>query len=165
MAMATISLLDDEYQSISQSELTLFEKYKTRLLRVDLESRARTDPLQRWLQKKLRHFRYWRIAKRQESADSPLEFPAGYWSYNNTVLIASVAWRILSTIILGLFLVVPLTILSPWSIRGSHIAVVCVLICLFSIVVAVLLRVSSYEMLAVLAAYSAVLSVFVSNGS
>lgn len=170
MAMETVSLLDDEKQSKLPSELTIYEKYKTRLLRVDLGSRARIDPLQRWLRSQLRSFRYHRIARRQGQGgglESSFEFPfpPGYWSYNNTAVIANIASRILCTIIIGLLLIVPLITLSAWSSTGVKIAIVCGFITFFSIVVAVLLRVSSYELLAASAAYAAVLSVFVSNGT
>lgn len=165
MNMETISLLDDEKQSNMQAALTLFEKYQARLVRVDLGTRARIDPFQRWLHKKLRALRYWRITLKQESSISFLALSEDHWSYQNTVFVASLIGRMITTIIVTLFLVVPLTMLSAWSNKGSQLAVVCGCIALFSAVVAAMLKVSSFEMMAASAAYAAVLSVFVSGGS
>lgn len=163
MNMETISLLDDEKQSNMNTGLNLFEKYKARLVRVDLGTRARTDPFERWLHKKLRDLRYWRITLKQDSSLSFLSLSADHWSYQNTVFIASVLGRIFTTLIIGLFLIAPLAILTVVPIKGGQVAVVCGCIALFSAVTGALLRVSSYEMMAASAAYAAVLSVFVSN--
>lgn len=56
-----------------------------------------------------------------------------------------------------LFLLVPLTILSASSIESNQLAVVCGCIVLFSAVIAAILKVSSYEMIATSAVYAAVL--------
>lgn len=164
--METISLLDDEKQSNMKTDLTLFEKYNARLVRVDLGTRARTDPFQRWLHRRLRALRYWRITFKQgNSIFSFLALSADHWSYQNTVLIASILGRMVTTIMISLFLIVPLLILSAWSIEGRQLTVVCGFIALFSVVMAAMLKVSSYEMMAAAAAYAAVLSVFISNGA
>lgn len=42
--METFSLLDDEKQFSMRSDLSLYEEYRTRLVRTDLETRTRTDP-------------------------------------------------------------------------------------------------------------------------
>ncbi|KAK8002323.1 hypothetical protein PG989_002042 [Apiospora arundinis] len=164
MAMETISLLDVEKQASSQSHLSLFEKYNTRLIRIDVGTRSRADPFQRWLHKKLRAFRYWRISKGQDSPGSFMTLPKGVWPYQNTVLIASVAGRIVTTLIVALFLITPLAVLSAGSIAGNRLAVICLFVALFSIVVGATLKVSSYEMMAASAAYAAVIAVFVSSG-
>lgn len=162
MAMETVSLLDGGRQFSLQSELTLSEKYKTRLIRADLGTRSRTDPLQRWLHKKLRAFRYWRIANKHGDSECIKSMPEGS---QNTVLIASIAGRLIAAITAGSFLVAPLAILSARSIQGIQVTVVGLFVVVFAAVVTVMLKVSSYEMMAASAAYAAVLSVFVSNGS
>jgi hypothetical protein len=58
MTMETFSLLDDTRQADLREYPSLYEAHKTRLLRVDLGTRSRTDPFQRWLHKYLRAFRY-----------------------------------------------------------------------------------------------------------
>ncbi|KAF1922251.1 uncharacterized protein M421DRAFT_413491 [Didymella exigua CBS 183.55] len=58
MTMETFSLLDNEQQASLHDDLSLYEAHKTRLLRVDLETRSRTDPFQRWLHKHLWAFCY-----------------------------------------------------------------------------------------------------------
>lgn len=164
MSMETVSLIDDEKSSSMRTDLTLREIYETRLVRVDLGMRSRTDPFQRWLHRQLRAFRYWRASKKQNITE-PLKPTKSQWSHQNTVLIASIIGRILTSIVAGLFLVVPLAILSPGYVRGLHLAVVSVCIVVFSVLVATMLRVSNYEMMVVAAAYAAVLSVFVSNNA
>jgi hypothetical protein len=47
MTMEAFALIDDGTQASLRHDLSLPEIYNTRLLRVDLESRARTDPFQR----------------------------------------------------------------------------------------------------------------------
>jgi hypothetical protein len=91
--------------------------------------------------------------------------PEYRWSHQNTVLIASIVGRLIAAIITTSFLVVPLAVLSAPSIKGTQVMVVCVFVVLFATAVTALLRVSSYETMAASAAYAAVLSVFVSNGS
>ncbi|KAK8859455.1 hypothetical protein PGQ11_010189 [Apiospora arundinis] len=163
MAMETVSLLDDERSSSLRTDLTLHEMYNTRLIRLDLGTRSRTDPFQRWLHKQLRAFRYWRMSNRQSNAASFISPPGNHWSHQNTVLIASIAGRFVTSIVIAVFLVVPLAVLSALSSRGTQLAVVSIFIVVFSIVVAAMLKVSNYEMMVVAAAYAAILSVFVSN--
>ncbi|KAH7304550.1 hypothetical protein B0I35DRAFT_363056 [Stachybotrys elegans] len=162
MAMETVSLLDDGVHSSLQEGLSLFEKYNARLVRVDLGPRSRTDPFQRWLHRRLRAFRYWRIANRLDDLESNTT-PTHYWSRQNTVLITNIAGRMIAATIASFFLVVPLVMLSARSIGAGQVAVVCVSVALFAIVLTAMLRVSSYEMMAASAAYAAVLTVFLSS--
>lgn len=164
--METMSLLDDEWQSSMRTDLTLHEKYETRLVRTDLGVRSRTDPFQRWLHKHLRSFRYWRMSKKVErNPEAQMGFAnEGNWSYQNTILMANVAGRIITAVIAGAFLVVPLTLLSV-SVESWQLGAVSGFILLFSSLIGALFKISNYEMMAVSAAYAAVLSVFVSNGS
>lgn len=167
MTMETFSLLDDEKQSSLRDDLSLYEMHKTRLLRVDLGTRARTDPFQRWLHKYLRAFRYWRLSRKSqnnniEGLDS---FAEGHrqWSYQNTILIAEIIGRVVTAALTAVFLVAPLAILSHESSKDIQLVVVAVWILVLSFLVSLFLKVSSFEMMAVSAAYAAVLSVFVSN--
>lgn len=165
MAMETFSLLDDEKQSSMRTELTLSEIYKTRLLRVDLGSRSRTDPIQDWIHGWLRTFRYRKLLKR-----SGAEIVAPYsnarskhsWSYQDSVLLSSVLGRFITTLITGVFIVVPLVVLSPKSDIAQSI-VIAVCIAFFSFLVAMALKVSNFEMIAISAAYAAVISVLIQS--
>jgi hypothetical protein len=165
MAMETFSLLDDEKQSSTRHDLSLYEMYKTRLLRVDLESRSRVDPFQRQIRKYLRGFRYWRLSRKlQDDAEILGSFPMDHkWSYQNTILVANILSRLAAAVITGSFLVVPLAILSQQQSRGLQLMVVSVFILAFAFLVAGLLKASNLELMVVSAAYAAVLSVFVSN--
>ncbi|KEY63953.1 hypothetical protein S7711_11640 [Stachybotrys chartarum IBT 7711] len=80
MAMETVSLLDDGEQASLQTDLTLHEKYNTRLIRTDVGMRSRIDPFQRWLHKRLRAFRYWRIVNKQDDLESSTASIRDYWS-------------------------------------------------------------------------------------
>jgi len=165
MAMETFSLLDDEKHSSMRSDLTLYEIYKTRLLRADLESRSRVDPFQQQIRKYLRAFRYWRLSRKlQNNAEILGSFPVDHkWSYQNTILLASILSRLAAAVFTGSFLVVPLAILSQAQSKTTQLVVVSVFILAFAFIVATLLKVSNLELMVVSAAYAAVLSVFVSN--
>lgn len=163
--METFSLIDDEKQSSMRTDLTLPEIYKTRLLRVDLGPRSRTDPFQRWIHKYLRGFRYWKLSRSQRSEEGLGSVKRGHrWSSQNTALIATVLGRIISAVVTAIFLVVPFAILSGNLTREAQLIIVSVCILCFSFLVAIMLRVSNFEMMALSAAYAAVLTVFVSNG-
>jgi predicted secreted protein len=166
MSMETFSLLDDEKQSSLRDEISLYEMYKTRLVRVDLGARSRHDPLQRCLHKYLRAFRYWRLSKSSKNNFENLgTFPAGYrWSYQNTIFIAEVTWRTVVAVVTAMFLVVPLCILTQEQRKDVQLGLISACIATFSLLVSATMKASSLEIMVVSAAYSAVLSVFVSNG-
>jgi hypothetical protein len=166
MTMETFSLLDDEKQSRLRHDLTLHEIHKTRLLRVDLGTRARTDPFQRWLHKYLRAFRYWRLSRKAENDEErfgSFAIQGRTWSYQNTILIADVIGRVTTAGLTAVVLVAPLAILSHESSKNIQLVVVSVCIIVLAFLVSLFLKVSSFEMMAITAAYAAVLSVFVSN--
>ena len=167
MAMETFSLLDNEKHSSLRKDLGLYEIYKTRLVRVDRGARARQDPFQRRLHKYLRAFRYWRLSKKyQNDCEGLGSNGAGYrWSYQNTISIAEVIGRVVVATTTGIFLVVPLSLISHQSHKDIQLAVVSICIAVFSFLVSITLRASSLEMVIVCAAYAAILSVFVSNVS
>ncbi|OTA89290.1 hypothetical protein M434DRAFT_398702 [Hypoxylon sp. CO27-5] len=165
MSMDTFSLLDDENQSSLRDDLTLYEKYNTRLLRIDRELRARQDPFQRWIHRLLRSFRYWRLFKRLEgSQDRPGSHDAKRkWSYQDADLIASILSRLIVALSTAVFLLLPLTGLSHYQERRFQLVLITIWILIFPGFVAIMLRASNLEMMMVTAAYAAVLSVFLSN--
>ncbi|KAL3426811.1 hypothetical protein PVAG01_00320 [Phlyctema vagabunda] len=168
MAMETFSLLDDEKQTQSRTDLSLHEKYKTRLIRVDRGPRRTQDPVQRRLHEIFRFLRYWHLSKTpadpETSSSSPSSraLPARY-SYRNSMLLSEITGRFLVATATGLFLVVPLAILSRTQDAQVQILTVSLCIVVFAFLVSVTLRVSNLEMMMVSAAYAAVLSVFVSS--
>ncbi|KAG9196788.1 hypothetical protein G6514_004449 [Epicoccum nigrum] len=166
MTMETFSLLDDEQQASLRDDLSLSEAHKTRLLRVDLGTRSRTDPFQRWLHKYLRAFRYWRLSRKAQSNGEGLGSITGRqqrWTYQNTILIAEVIGRVTTAALTAVFIIAPLAIMSHESSKNVQLVVVSVCIIILSFLVSLFLKVSSFEMMAVSAGYAAVLSVFVSN--
>ncbi|KAI2617737.1 hypothetical protein GGR54DRAFT_606722 [Hypoxylon sp. NC1633] len=166
MSMDTFSLLDDEQSSSQRDDLTLYEKYKTRLLRVDQGPRVHLDPFQRWLHKLLRKFRYWRLSNKPKvDAEGPVSRnnKRKQWSYQSTSLISSFLSRLVIALTTSVFLIVPLALLSSESRKGVQLTIIAVCIVVFSFVVTVLLKASNLEMMIVTAAYAAILSVFVSN--
>jgi hypothetical protein len=166
MAMETFSLLDDEKQASLRDDLDLHEVYKTRLLRVDLGTRSRTDPFQRWLHRYLRALRYWSLSRKSRNdteGQEPLARNAHRWSYQDTILIADIIGRVTTALLTAVFLIVPLAILSHHSSKDVQLIVVTVWVFVLSFLVSLFLKVSSFEMMAISSAYAAVLSVFVSN--
>lgn len=163
--MDIFSLLDDKKQANLRTELTLYEKYETRLLRVDQGPRARQDPLQRYIHKLLRMFRYQKMAKassRDQEGNSPTA-ASPRWSSQNTALLADITGRVIAAMVTGIFLTVPLVTLSREPRKTVQLAVVSGFIVVFACLVTVMLRASNLEMMVVSAAYAAILSVFVSN--
>ncbi|KAF2022277.1 hypothetical protein BU24DRAFT_337702 [Aaosphaeria arxii CBS 175.79] len=166
MTMETFSLLDDEQQASLRDDLSLYEAQKTRLLRVDLGTRLRTDPFQRWLHKYLRAFRYWKLSRKAKNNSEGLGSIAGkqqQWTYQNTILLAEVIGRVTTAALTAVFIIAPLAIMSNESSKKVQLVVVSVCIIILSFLVSLFLKVSSFEMMAVSAGYAAVLSVFVSN--
>lgn len=166
MSMDTFSLLDDEKQSHLRTELTVYEKYKTRLLRVDQMPRVRQDPLQRCIHQLLRLLRYRRVSSLPNNVErANMAMPGQRWSAQNTALIADITGRIIVAVVAAGFLTIPLVALSHETRKGVQVIVVSICIALFACIVSVMLRASNLEMLVVSSAYAAILSVFVSNAS
>jgi len=164
MVMETFSLLDDEQLSSQRKGFNLYEIYNTRLIRTDAGTRARTDPFQRRIHKLLRYFRYWRLSRNYgHDSEASRSSPAGRpWSYQDMLLMAEVAGRAIAAITIGVFLLVPLAIIFYQPIN-IQIAAVSVFILSFSLIVGAMMKVSNLEMMAVTAAYAAVLATFISN--
>lgn len=85
------------------------------------------------------------------------------WSYQNTIVIAEIIGRILTAAVTVVFLVAPLAILPYQPSKDVQLIVISICIVLLSFLVSLFLKVSSFEMMAVAAAYAAVLPMFVSN--
>ena len=176
MMMETNSLIDDELLSSIHSDLSLrkpikpCEMYKTRLVRVDLGTRARTDPFQRWLHKSLRRFRLRKLLRKSQDIEDPVKVRMKHhydhyqpWLYPDTLLIAEITGRLLTAAFTAVFLIAPLVVLSHESSKNIQLAIIAAWILGLSFLVSLFLKVTSFEMMAVAAAYAAILSVFVSN--
>jgi hypothetical protein len=166
MQMETFSLFDDKKQSSLRDDLNMFEVYKTRLVRVDLGTRSRADPLQRWIHKYLRRLRYQRLSRKATNNNEGLgtfSGSGGQWSYQNTILIADILGRIITTTMMVIFLITPLVILSHQSSKDYQLITISIFVLILSFLISLCLKVNSFEIVAVSAAYAAILSVFVSN--
>jgi hypothetical protein len=170
--METCSMIDDERRRTFRSDLTLYETHKARLVRVDLAPLNLQDPFHRCLHKCLRWLRYRRLVGNSttypdnERAVAPTYSDRAIpkWSYQNTVALADTMWRVLVGLGAYIFIVVPLAILSYQSSKGIQLLTISVWIAVFSLVSAFFFKSSSQATVAVIAAYAAVLSVFISNG-
>lgn len=166
--MERCSLLDDEKAACARNDLTLPEMYETRLLRPDLPPRSRADPVSHWIHRLLRDAQYWKLSRRCGAGGIDAHDVVGRadcLSYQNSATIANFLGRLITALMTGVFLVVPLSMLGPQSTSIAQLAAVAVCILLFSFVVATMMKASNFEMMAVSSAYAAVLSVFVSNVS
>lgn len=163
MSMDTFALLDDEKQCSLRADLSLYEMYNTRLLRIDQVSRTQQDPLQRSIHQLLRWYRYSRISKSSHDkteGDGPIGVNR-QWSSQNTALIADVISRIIMGMVMVMFLIVALLHEPRKSIQ---IVIVSTCVVAFACLVSVTLKASNLEMVIVSAAYAAIISVFISNG-
>ena len=137
--------------------------YKTRLLRVDQEPRTRHDPLQRWLHKCLRYYRYRGMARKHQDAEKGETSNFALGSYQHTILITTIASRIVVALMMSSFLIIPLVVLARIAQKNIQILIISLCIIIFAAIVPVILKTTSLEFMAVSAAYAAILSVFVSN--
>jgi hypothetical protein len=167
MAMETCSMIDDQHRFSLRTDLSLHEIYKTRLVRVDLGPRIVQDPFQRCINKCLRWCRYRRLSvnhDRERGAPRTHSDRATHkWSYQNTVELADTLWRVLVALAANFFILVPLAILSYEPNRGTQLIIVTVWVAVFSFLTSILFKASTQAIVAVIAAYAAVLSVFISN--
>lgn len=166
MSMDTFALLDDEKQCSLRTDVSLYEMYKTRLLRVDQTPRTRQDPLQRSIHQLLRWFRYLRLSKSSQSnveGTNPIKIHQASSSQNAT-LTSEIISRVIVGVVTAIFLIAPLIALSYETRKSIQIVIISTCIVVFACLVSVLLRASNLEMMVVTAAYAAIISVFVSNG-
>jgi hypothetical protein len=173
MAMEACSMIDDQQRLNLRTDFCLPEKYKTRLVRVDLGSRTLQDPFQRCLHKCLHWFRYRKLS-RNLPTQTDMEVGAvpthgnkvkNESSYQNTVAVADIVWRTLVALLANIFIVVSLAILSYQSNRGTQLVIVSVCVVVFSFLTSIFFKASNQATVAVIAAYAAVLSVFISNSA
>lgn len=165
MSMDTFALLDDEKQCSLRTDISLYEMYKTRLIRVDQTPRTRQDPLQRSIHQLLRRFRYLRISKSsQDTGEGTSPIRMNQASSQNATLISEIISRVIIGVITAIFLIAPLIALSYESRKSIQIVIISTCIVVFACLVSVLLRASNLEMMVVTAAYAAIIAVFVSNG-
>ncbi|KAF8850984.1 hypothetical protein BDZ45DRAFT_768000 [Acephala macrosclerotiorum] len=169
MSMETCSLIDDQRRFTRRTDLSFHEIYNTRLVRVGLAPRTLQDPFQRCLNKCLRWFRFRRLSrnvdKERGAPPSYCDRTAHKWSYQNTVALADIVWRVIVALAANVFIVVPLAILSYQSRKGIQLVTVSVWVVVFSFLTSIFFRASNQATVAVISAYAAVLSVFISNGS
>ncbi|KAL8651855.1 MAG: hypothetical protein Q9210_003029 [Variospora velana] len=168
MAMETFSLIDDEGQSRERNDLHPYEKYKTRLVRADLGSRATHDPFRRGIQKALRRFQYWRTCGNVETEEErgTITRPtrdAKTVSYQDSAFLAGILSRILASLTAGAFMVLPLIMVSYQTRQRDRLITISFWIIGFSLSLSATLRASNLTTTGVVAAYAAVLSVFVSK--
>lgn len=174
MSMETFSLADNINQSSFRQDLHAYEKFKTRMLRVDLPlRRGSRDPVQHFLRKGLRRLWYalnlWKLRTddEEQGPKGPLSRVMANWdrTYQNTARIAEALTRFVIAVVAGAALVVPLVLLSYQDSKERRLLVVISFVSIFCILLSLLSKASNYETMAASAAYAAVLTVFVSNGS
>ena len=168
--METYALTDSSWEARHRTDLSAYETYKTRLLRVDQPHRnGSRDVLRHALRKILRAFWFFvRYDGRSSEAGGPyLSAPSlesnSRKSYQNTAGLAEVISRFLVAVLAGAFLVVPLIVLSYQSSRKTHLITISICIVIFSFLVSLLSKASNEQTMAAAAGYAAVLAVFLSN--
>lgn len=174
MSMETFSLADNTNHPGYQHDLHAYEKFKTRMLRVDLPlRRSSRDPIQHFLRKGLRRLWYALNVSRLSAEDEecgrngPLGKVMTSWdrTYQNTTRIAETVTRFVIGILTGAALVVPLVVLSYQASQTRRLVTVVSFVSAFCFLLSLLSKASNYETMAASAAYAAVLTVFISNGS
>lgn len=173
MSMETFSLADNISQSNSRQDLNAYEKFKTRMVRVDLPlRRSSRDPIQHFLRKGLRRFWYalntWKLHTddEEQGPTGPVSRVMANWdrTHQNTARIAEAVTRFVIAGFAGAALIVPLIVLSYQHSQRGRLMIVSVFVSIFCFLLSVLSKATNYETMAASAAYAAVLTVFVSNG-
>jgi hypothetical protein len=139
-------------------------------VRVDIGLSSRGDPLQRPIHKCLRALRYRSFVSKFQGDEEIAEEGSGQQhpspakrSYQNTIFLAEIISRFLVALFAGIFMVTPLVMISYQERQGAHLITVAIWIIAFSLLVSVVMKVSNQATMGVVAAYAAILSVFVSN--
>jgi len=169
--METFSLSDDQHQSDLRTDLSHYEIFKTRLVRVDCQRRPAQDPLRQEIHKHLRNFRFWRISRQKTrdvekaslSSTTPGSRPKA--THQDSSYLAEWFARFIVALVSSLFVVVPLIILSFQSKKKLQLVTVSISIVVFSLVTSALMKTANFQTMTAVAAYAAVISVFVSGGS
>ena len=170
MMMETFSLADNSKESDLRNDMSLYERYKTRLVRVDLARRnGSRDILRHSLRKALRAF--WFFVRRDKhgivchsSFDTAAALESNLKrSYQNTTRLAEILTRFLVALLAGTFLILPLVVLSHQQNDQAHLVTVSMFILTFSLLISLLSKASNEQIMAASAGYAAVLVVFLSN--
>ena len=170
--METFSLADNSWESQLRTDFNPYEKYKTRLVRVDQECRKGSrDILRHTLRKGFRAFWFFvrqdgigREGSGSFTSASTLESNLKK-SYQNTACLAEIITRFVVALLAGAFLVIPLILLSNQSSSQTHLITVSTCIVIFSLLVSLASKASNEQIMGASAGYAAVLVVFLSNSS
>lgn len=170
MSLETFALADNISKASQIQGVHPYEKFKTRLVRIDLPPRhGSRDPIQHYLRKGFRRLWYY-LNKTNLAGDGrgPLNRrtvpnPSLERIWGNTARVAEIFTRFLIALVAGAALVCPLAILSVQPSANGRLLVVVVCIVVFCFIVSTLSKATNYEAMAVSAAYAAVLTVFLSN--
>ena len=172
--METFSLAENPHQCLARPDLHAYKKFKTRMLRVNLPLRPTSrDPIQHFLRKGLQQFWYTlnvsklRTEDEEQERKGTLSSTITAWdrTYQNTAQIAEAISRFIIGMLAGATLVVPLSILASQDSQKNRLLVVVFCVSIFCFLLSLLSKATNYETMAASAAYAAVLTVFISNGS
>ena len=170
MSLETFALADNISKAAQIRGIHSYEKFKTRLVRVDLPPRGGSrDPIQHYLRKGFRRLWYYLNVTilsdiEDGSSGSPkMPNPSIVRIWGNTARLAEICTRFLIALVAGASLVSPLAILSYQSSANARLLVIVVCIIIFCFIVSALSKATHYEAMALSAAYAAVLTVFLSN--
>ena len=170
MMMETFALADNHMQSNLRNDLNPYETYKTRLVRVDQARRSGSrDILRHSFRKCFRYFWYFIRLRRSRSHTSDSFASASTLeanlkqTYQNTARLAECMSRFVVALLAGIFLVIPLIVMSYQSRKETHLITVSVCIVVFSLLVSLVSKASNEQTMAASAGYAAVLVVFLSN--
>jgi len=158
MSMETFSLLDLEKQPSLRDDLTLQKIHKTCLLGVDLGAQTRTDPFQRWLHEYLRAFRYWRLLRKSQT-DTNTSYMVIPEHHSDRRIHRAGSDRSTDCCLSYRPTCHPVVRVFKTRPASGHLGLYP------SFFVSLILQVLAFEVMAVAAAYVAVLSVFLSNVS
>ena len=159
MFMEQCTMTDSAAITSQQTSLTGQSAYSTRLLRVDLALRSSRDPLRSTLYQWLRAFNFYRSYGQSDTERQMNRRKTDL----NTTLLADIAARFLVALLAGIFLVIPLVILSFQSDPKAHLLTVSICIVVFSFLLSLGTKASNQETMVASAGYAAVLVVFVAS--
>jgi len=165
MNFQTVALSDSTWLSSLRTDISQEEMYKTKLLRIDLPPSSQRDPIQYLLHRYLRRLWYKKRTKVSSPEAPGLSRGGHLQSHQNTIRIADTLARFLFACIAGVLLVFPLYVLSYQSTLESHLITVSLCIVVFSFLLSLLWQSSNQQALEVVAAYTAVLVVFLTSAN
>lgn len=161
MNLQTIALSDSEWLSSLPNNISMQETFKTRLLRLDLPPSTQRDAIRYFLHRWIR--KLWFEARVKGSSLEDDSTAPNSQGYRNTIRIADIAARFIFALLAGVFFIVPLVVLSYQTSLRSHLVTVSICIVVFSFLLSLISQASNQETLMAVAAYAAVLVVFVAS--